>query len=219
MADRDFTSVMFAMEKKVVHLSCHVTFGAAGAATVDAANSLGILNFTQFTKSFTATGTSTTSITAVSNFTSLYNGMILSGTNVAAGSIISAINAGAGTLTVSQATTGAISAVTATGGYKLQFGKTLLNGPSLDTYNKLLGIKVISDLSGLQGAAATAPSVSLAPKWFIIGNTVSSNTATTGASVTLMCGAGGDGNSFVAAQPASGEGIYIQIMLGNSTAK
>ena len=80
MADRDFTPVAFTMEKNVVTLSCHVTFGANGVPTIDPINSKGFFNVTQYTTpSFTATGTSTTSITGVSNFTGLYNGMILSG--------------------------------------------------------------------------------------------------------------------------------------------
>lgn len=218
MADRDFSTVLFAMEKKVVLLSAHITFGASGAPTLDSANSLGFLSAAQFTKSFTATASSTASFTAVSNFTNLYNGMIISGTNIPANSVISSINAGAGTFTSSNASTGVVSAVTATGGYVLRLGKQLQNGASLDTYPKLLGVSIIKDLSGLPGAASTQASVSTAPEWFMIGNTVSSNTASTGAAITLMCGSL-SGATFTQAQPASGEGIIVKLMLGNSTAK
>jgi hypothetical protein len=220
MADRDFTSVMFALEKKVVHLGFHITFGANGAPTIDTPNSLGLLQVTQFTKSFTATAASTASYTAVSDFTDLYNGMIISGTNVAAGSVISALNAAAGTFTSSLASTGVVSAVTATGGYVIQLGKKLLNGNSLDTYPKLLGIDIMPDCSGLIGAASTQASTPAGPTWFMIGNTINSATVTTGASITLMCGTvNGAGATFKSVQPALGEGIYVRLMLGNSTAK
>lgn len=219
MANRDFTPVMFALEKNVVHLGAHITFGAAGAPTLDTSNSKGFCNVSQFTTSFTATASSTASYTAVSNFTNLYNGMIMSGTNVAAGSIISAINAGAGTLTSAAASTGVVSAVTATGGYILQLGT--LAGVKIDTYVKLLGLKVVNDLSALPGAAATQASVSKAPSWFMVQNNISkaipASSATTAGSITLMCGTF-SGGTFVQAQPASGEGIYVQLMLGNSTA-
>lgn len=218
MADRAFTPVLFALEKNLVNLAAHVTFGASGAPTLDSPNSLGFYKVSQFSTSFTATGTSTTSITGVSNFTGLYNGMILSGTNVAAGSVISAINAAAGTFTLSIATTGAISAVTATGGYVFQLGKSLNGQASLDPYNKLLGASFLTDYSGAQGAAATAATAPSAAKWFMTSNTIASATAGTGASLTFMCGEG-SGSSFVQAQPVTGTGLYLKLTLGNSTAK
>jgi len=220
MADRDFTSVKYSLEKKVVTLSAHITFGANSVPTLDAVNSKGFAACTQFSTSFTGTGTATTSITAVSNFTSLYNGMILSGTNVAANSVISAINAPSGTFTLSNATTGAIGAVTATGGYQLQLGKTLQNGISLDTYAKVLAVTVSSDVSGLQGGAATQASAPAWTDWFVTSNTVKSATAVTGASIVLQLGyasASGAAN-WKTINPASGEGIYVQLLLCNSTA-
>lgn len=218
MANRDYTTVLQSLEKLRVFLSCRVNFGVAGAPSVLTANSLGILAVTQFTTAaFTATGTSTTSITGVSNFTNLYNGMILKGTNVAANSVISNINAGAGTLTLSQATTGAISSVSATGGYQIQFGKTLQNGASLDTYPKFLGMSVLPDENGLQGSASTQASSPTAPHWFMFQNTISSNTPVTGASVYLMCGYY-TGNVFTQINPANGERAHMMFSLGNSTA-
>ncbi len=220
MADRDYTTVLFSLEKKVVLLSAHITFGANGAPTLDYANSLGFLSVAQLTKTFTATASSTASYTAVSDFTELYNGMIISGTNVAAGSVISAVNGPAGTFTSSLASTGVVSTVVATGGYILRLGKTLQNGNSLDPYPKLLGISIVKDLSGLPGAAAVTASTPAAPEWFMTSNTVSSATYATGASIHLMCGTvTGAGATFKNVQPASGEGIYVKLMLGNSTAK
>lgn len=219
MADRNFTPVMFALEKEVVHLSAHITFGANGAPTLDTNNSKGFCNVAQFTTSFTATASSTASFTAVSNFTSLYNGMVISGTNIPANSKISTINAGAGTFTSSNASTGVVSAVTATGGYILQLGT--IAGQRTDTYVKLLGFKVLNDISGLQGGVSTQALGPAAPAWHLIQNNISksipASSPTTSASLILMCGSG-SGSSFVQAQPASGEGLYVQLMLGKSTA-
>lgn len=220
MADRDFSTVQFAMEKKVVMLSARITFGANGVPTLDAVNSKGFAACTQYSTTFTATGTATASITGASNFTGLYNGMILSGTNVAAGSVISAINAPAGTFTLSTPTTGAIGTVTATGGYQLQLGKTLQNGISLDPYRKILGVDLIPDMSGLQGAAAVQAG---APNWydyFLIGNTISSATAVTGASLYFQLGyaTGSGAANWKTVNPASGEALFIRLKLCNSTA-
>lgn len=219
MADRDFTPVLFSLEKRVVLLSAHITFGTAGAPTLDTSNSKGFCNVTQFTTAFTATASSTASFTAVSTFVDLYNGMIISGTNIAANSVISALNAGAGTFTSSHASTGVVAAVTATGGYILQLGT--IAGLKTDTYVKLLGLSVLSDESGLQGGASTGASVPADNQWFMIQNNVSkaipASTAALSASIVLMCGSNNSG-AFVQAQPASGEGIYVQLMLGNSTA-
>ena len=218
MADRDFCPLAYTMEKKVVTLSAHVTFGANGVPTLDAINSKGFLSAALLVKSFTATASSTASFTAVSDFTNLYQGMVLTGTNIPASTTISAsINGPAGTFTASQASTGVVSAVKATGGYVLRLGKQLQNGASLDVYNKILGVSILPDLSALSGGAAVTALAPAAPTWFMIGNTVASGTASTGASITLMCGTMSAGVvTFV--PPASGEGIYVKVLLCNSTA-
>lgn len=211
MSGRAYTPVMFSLEKNVVHLGAHILFGANGVPTLDVKNSKGFCNVTQNTQTFTATGTSTASITGVSNFTGLYNGMILSGTNVQAGSVISALNPGAGTFTLSLPTTGAITSVTATGGYVLQLGTQA--GVRLDTYVKLLGLSVLNDMTALQGGATTGAQAPLAPQWFLINNSVS---IAQSASLTLMCGSG-SGTAFTSVNPQSGSAAYIQLLLGNST--
>lgn len=216
MANRNFTPVLFGLEKNLVLLGAHITFGANGAPTLDAINSKGFLSVAQFSTSFTATASTTASFTAVSNFTDLYNGMTISGTNIAASSIISAINAGAGTFTSSNASTGVVSAVTATGGYTLSLGALIQNSPRRDTYAKLIDLDIISDLSGLQGGASTQAGTPAAPSWFMIQNNVANGSL---ANVVLMCGTmNGAGATFKAVQPASGEGIYVRMLLCNSTA-
>lgn len=215
MADRDFTPVLFALNKNVVLLQAKIKFGASGAPTLDTSNfqSKGFCAVSQFSKSFTAAGTSSASITSVSDFTGLYNGMVLSGTNVAANSVISAINAGAGTFTVSNATTGAISAVTATGGYTLQFGSS---SSKLDTYPVLLGFSALWDEVSLPGAVSTQASTPAGPEVFLMANQISVSGS---ASISFMTGTyNGAGATFKQVNPASGEALKLAFMLGNSTA-
>jgi hypothetical protein len=65
------------------------------------------------TINFTATGVSTVTWTSVSSLVGLSVGMIMSGTNVAAGTVLASIDS-ATQITVSKASTGAIGTVTAT---------------------------------------------------------------------------------------------------------
>jgi len=65
-------------------------------------------------RTFTATGTSTQTWTSVSALTGLYVGVALSGTNVAAGSVVAAILSST-SIFVSKASTGALGTVTAVG--------------------------------------------------------------------------------------------------------
>lgn len=44
MANRNFTQFSFTMERQVVSLYAHVTFGASGAPTLDTANSKGVVS-------------------------------------------------------------------------------------------------------------------------------------------------------------------------------
>jgi hypothetical protein len=80
------------------------------------------------TLTFTATGVSTQTWTAVSSLTGLAVGMALSGTNVAAGTVIAQILS-ASSIFVSKASTGAIGTVTATAdSFMMALFKTSLSG-------------------------------------------------------------------------------------------
>lgn len=215
MAGRDFTPVMFALEKNVVHLSAHVTFGASGAPTLDTKNSKGFCNIAQNVVSFTGTTAIGTTVSAVSSFVGLYVGMVVAGAGITAGTTIASLNAGAGTLVLSAAATAAATVpLTATGGYTLTLGTCFPN--KLDTYAKLLGFDYANDLSGIPGAAATAAGSPAAPVLFITNNSVQIAKV---ASITFMTGTTtGAGATFATVNPASGEGMYFRIMLCNSTA-
>jgi len=215
MANRLFRPVQFALEPDVVTLSCRIVFGAAGAATLTVLNSKGFCNVAQFTKSFTATGTSTASLTAVSDFTNLYLGMALSGTNVAANSTITAMNGGAGTMTSSQATSGAIGTVTATGGYILTLGSQ--NPTRLDTYTKLMGFSHAWDMAAAQGSATTLALAPAAPTVFMTQDNVKNASL---ASIVLMTGRLTDaaGTPFNVVNPASGEVLKLVLTLSRSSA-
>lgn len=47
MANRNFSEYGLSLEKRVVHLFAHVTFGASGAPTLDTANSKGIASISR----------------------------------------------------------------------------------------------------------------------------------------------------------------------------
>lgn len=80
------------------------------------------------TTTFTATGTSTQTWTAVSSLTGLAVGMALSGTNVAANTVIDRIISST-SIHVSVATTGALGTVTATGdSFKIALIKISMTG-------------------------------------------------------------------------------------------
>jgi len=214
MANRQFTPVLFALEKNVVFLSAKFSVGASGVPTIDALNSKGICSIAQKTLTFTATSATGTGLTAVSSFAGLYVGMAITGSGIPAGTTIVSMNAGAGTMVISQATTTTVVGLTATvtGGYTIQFGTQA--GVRLDTYNKLMMIERINDMTGLQGAAATAPSAPVAPAMLLVNNSISTSLI---ASVTVVFGSYATG-AFVASQPASGEIIRMLFVLGNSTA-
>ncbi len=215
MSNRVYRPVQFGLEPDIVTLFAQINFGAAGAATLTALNSKGFCKIARYTKSFTATGTSTASLTAVSSFVGLYLGMALTGTNVAASSTITAMNGGAGTMTSSQATSGAITTVTATGGYILTLGS--LYPSKLDTYVKLLGFSASWDMSAAQGAVDSLALAPAAPSVFLTQNAV----ATAGsASLTLLTGRLTDasGTPFNVIDPASTEILRLTLQLSRSSA-
>lgn len=49
MANRNFSEKQLSLEKAVVHLYAHITFGASGAPTLDTANSKGVVSVTKGT--------------------------------------------------------------------------------------------------------------------------------------------------------------------------
>lgn len=217
--------ILFAFEPDLVFAYLRCVWGAAGAFTLDTNHSKGICNFTKNVISFTGTTSASVTVTGVSSFAGLYNGMTVSdgGTHVPANTTISAMNPGAGTITLSQAATGTNTGLTATGGqYTVQFGSQA--GVRLDVYVRLLGMKFIFNEISLQGGVSTGASAPAASTLFLVGNNISTRTIPptpaanlTDATLQLQFGNGG-GSSFVAADPANGEIVHVGFEFTRSTA-
>lgn len=234
MANRYTSPVMFAFEKNLTIVSARVVFNPSGLAVLDTTNSKGVCNFQIDAVAFNAntTGSSTT-MSSVTSFAGLYNGMTLSG-GFGATPTISSMTASAGSLVLSSGTgvtptNGGI--VTATGGrYRIQFGTQAAQ--RLDTYNKLLGFDYEWSMT-TSSAVGTASRLALAPNApliFLVQNNISTRTiprtstsGSTDASLVLQMGlqgtAGGAmASGFTASTPAAGEVLQLTFFLGNSTA-
>lgn len=223
--NRYITTVQYSLEKNLTSLFARITFGAGGVPTLDTQNSKGICNVSLNAVSFTGTTSSgSPTITAVSSFAGLYNGMTVqdSGpTNV--NQKISSMSAGGPTITLAGNATGTNTGLTATGGqYLIQFGAQA--GVRLDTQYKFLGIGHNWDESANQGGASTLALAPLAPSMFVVGNKTSVRTIPqTAASVLTDCTlllqfGSGSGSSFVAAAPSSGDAVRIEFIFGNCSA-
>jgi hypothetical protein len=224
--NRTVRPVSFAFEADVVSVFANIMFGAAGApsfATGSTAQSTsvpenkGLCNIALNSISFTATTDGSTAVlTSVSSFAGLYVGMSVTGTGIAANSVISSMNPGADTITLSHATTAAGTVtLTASGGqYVLTFGSQYTPFKRLDTYVRLLSVAALWDEAPLQGGASTAASSPAAPAFFLVGNAVSTAGS---ASITFQLGYY-TGAAFTAANPASGEKLKLGIQLTRSSA-
>lgn len=207
--------IMFCFEPSVVFQFNQINFGAAGAPTLTALNSKGACNIALNSIAFTGTSSASVTVTSVSSFAGLYNGMTVTGTNIPAATTISSMNPGAGTITLSQAATGANTGLSASGGqYTLTLGSQFTPFKRLDAYVKLLGVNHAWDESGLQGGASTGASAPAAPNLFIVGNNVSNGSL---ASVVFQTGSG-VGSAFVANNPANGEILRLALKLCRSSA-
>lgn len=113
--------------------------------------------------------------------------------------------AGAPTLVTSGFSSKGIVSITRnnTGLYTLVFGT---QAGMLDVYYKLLNVSIAFDTSGAAGAAPAAPI------WAVVANSVA-----TPASCSLQIQFF-DADTPVATDPASGEAIFLEITLKNSTA-
>jgi hypothetical protein len=217
MANRLLRAVDFTFEPDVVTVYAQLNFSAGGAVTYTPLNSKGICAVTPNSISITGTTTSSSpTVTSVSSFVGIYNGMTVTGTNIPANTTISSMNAAGGTITLSQNATGANTGLTISGGqYLIQFGQQA--GVRLDTYNKLLYVDSVWDESTNQGSLNTSAVGPGNPVVFVVGNNIAKrtippvgNSANTDATITLQFGSGA-GSSFVAANPTSGEVLRLAI--------
>jgi len=235
MANRYYTAVNFAMEKNVVQLFLRGVFDASGNIQLDPINSKGICAINH--ESIVLTGNtvaSSTSVSSITSFYGLFNGMDLSGSTatIGTGVTISSMNANTQVLTLSTGTnalTQPANTLIATGGrYRVQFGFTNNTGPRLDTYNRLLGFscefrEVTASATGSRTQLQLFPAAADA---FIVDNQIgvrtipqTATTASTDASVAVQFGYYGSTNGiFSAATPKPGEVVHMTFFLSNSTA-
>ncbi len=232
MANRYQSPVLFAMEKNVVFVSMRAVFGANGSVVIDPLNSKGICSMAPYSVPFSGnTVASSASISSVTSFAQLYNGMTVTGLTASVGAAvtISSMTAGTGTLVLSSGT-GVVpqpgNALLATGGqYIVQFGTQA--AMRLDTYNKLMAVSVdwreiTGSASGTSSQLALYPAVQEA---FVVKNNIQVRTipqtttsGSTDASVFLQFGYyGASNNIFTVTNPQPGEVAHILFVLGNST--
>lgn len=228
MANRNYTPIMFALEKNVVFLAAQATFDGSGNPTLITNNSKGICNLAvQAVMLNGNTTASSTSVSSVTNFTDIFVGQTVSGTGIQASTTISSFNVGAGTITLSKvaSSTNPADLLAVTGGqYTFQFGfKAVTN---LDTYPKLLMASHNWDEStgSASGTVSLIQSAPAAPAMFIVGNNTqiktipaTSTSGSTDATLTVQFGTGA-GTSFIASNPGNGDLLRMFFMFGNSTA-
>lgn len=223
--NRTVRPVCFAFEPDVVSVFANISFGAAGAPTFTVGTNTqsnnvqvnkGLCNIALNTIAFTGTTTNgSPTVTSVSSFAGLYNGMTVTGTNIPAATTISSMAPGSGTITLSANATGANTGLTASGGqYTLTFGSQFTPFKRLDSYVRLLALHPLWELNGLQGGASTGASSPAAPTLFLVNNSISNASL---ASLTFQLGTL-SGATFVAASPANGEKLKLAIHLTRSTA-
>lgn len=210
--------IMFAFEPDVVFAFAKMSFGASGVPTLDTKNSKGFCDVRQQVIAITGTtANASPTVTSVSSFVGLYVGMFIDdgGTNVAVGTTISAMNPGAGTITLSANATGTNTGLNVTGGYILTLGQ--LYKTRLDAYNKLLDLNYTFDLTGLQGGVSTGASAPAAPQLFLTANNIS-NAAL--ANIIFQTGNGTDAANlpFKSIVPANGEILRLTLKLCRSGA-
>lgn len=212
--------VQFAFEPDVVSVFANLSFGAAGAVTLNqnsTDSSKGLCAAAINTISVTGNTTNTsTSVASVSSFAGLYVGMSITGAGIPAATTISAMNAGAGTITLSQAATATASGVALSisgGQYVLTFGRNATL-KQLDAYNRLLAIHHCWDESANQGGASTAALAPSAPAMFMVGNSISNSQVAT---ITVQFGSY-SGATFTAQVPDSGSKVRMLVSLCRSSA-
>lgn len=224
MGDRYGTAVLFSLEKNIICLYARVTFGAAGAPTLDTNNSKGFCNIALKTIAFTGTSSASTSVTSISSFAGLYPGMaVVDSGPTHVNSTIASMNGGADTLTLADAATGTNTGLTASGGqYTLQLGTQA--GVRLDSWYKLLQFQYSWDESGSQGTASTLALAPAAPNVFMVGNRTAIRTVpatatsnSTDCTLTFQTGSGA-GTSFTAVAPGNGDALRLALVFGNCSA-
>lgn len=215
--------IMFAFEPDVTKVFAMAQFGAAGAPTLNTANSKGVCQWAASTQVWKATTSNTSaSVTAAESLYGVYNGMSVTGTGIPASTTVSAVNPSAGTLTLSNAATASNVATPLTfsgGQYIVTFGSQYTPFKRLDNYVKLLQMTYNWDVA-VNAKLQTSSSPSAPAAWmvFLVSNqsalanqsfTVTGTTATS-TSVTALATNGSNGVLPAAITPGmlvSGSGV------------
>lgn len=232
MASTYGTPVLFTKEKNVWTLACRLVFDNNGGVYLDPMSSKGICAANPDQVSFSGnTVGSSVSISSITSFSGLFNGMSVTGITGGAGtSTISSMNANTGVVTLASGTgvtTQPANALIATGGrYRIQFGQQ--SGVRLDTYVKLMSFNadIREVTASASGSATSLQFFPNAPQAFIVQNNIpvrtipmTTTSGSTDASVVVQFGYyGADHNTFTAAAPKAGEVVHLRFTLGNSTA-
>lgn len=208
--------VIFAFEPDVVLQSSKISFGAAGAPTIDTTQSKGICSVVRTSiTSASATTSGSASVTGVT-LVGVYNGMGVTGTGIAASTTVSSVNPAAGTLTLSQnATATGTPTLTFSGGqYTITFGAQF-SPARFDAYVKLLALHHSWDMTANNAAqAGSSPASPAAPSMFLVTNNISNGSL---ANLIVQFGTL-SGGTFTAKDPASGDVVRISARLCRSTA-
>lgn len=215
--------ISFTFEPDLVQVYAMAQFGAAGAPTLNTANSKGVCQWIASTQIWKATTSNTSaSVTAAESLYGVYNGMSVTGTGIPASTTVSAVNPGAGTLTLSNAATASNvgTPLTFSGGqYIITFGSQISPFKRLDNYVKLLQMTYGWDEAvNAKLQTSATPSAPATPFVFLLSNqsalanqsfTITGSTATS-TSVTALAANGSNGQAPGAVTPGmlvSGSGV------------
>lgn len=233
MANVYASPVLFTKEKNVHIFTLRAVFDNNGVVALDTSNSKGICAFGPDQVSFSGnTVASSASVSSVTSFAGLFNGMTVTGITqtVGAAVTISSMTAGTSTLVLSSGTNVVAqpaNALIATGGrYRVQFGT--LSGINLTPFVKLMGFSY-DFRETTASASGNATRLQLYPyveEAFVVQNNIAVRTipatttsGSTDASIAVQFGYyGSDNNTFTATTPKAGEVVHMTFVLGNSTA-
>lgn len=227
--NRYTTPVLFSFEKNLTILSLHAIWGNNGVPVLDTKNSKGICNFAIDAVALNGnTVASSSTVSSVTSFSGLFNGMTVAGPGIGSAVTISSMTAGTGSIVLSSGTNNLTvpgGLLTATGGrFRVQFGQ--LAAQRLDPYAKLLGVSYEWFMTGsAAGSATTLQLAPAAPEMFVVSNRTQNRTipqtltsGSTDCSLVLQFGTPAAAGAFVATNPAPSEGIRMLFVFGNSTA-
>lgn len=205
--------VSFTFEPDMVSVFAMASFGAAGAATLNTKNSKGVCQWAANTQVWKGSTHSNTSVTAMQSLWGVYNGMTVTGSGIPASTTVSAVNPGAGTLTLSGNATTSLTGTPLTfsgGQYLVTLGQQITPYKVLDTYTKLLQLDYNwDDIVNARAQTSSTPSSPAAPFLFLLAN------QTAQANQTFTITGTTDGATGVITAVSSVAGIYPGMIIAS----